>query len=588
MIRLLFFFIVLGVLAYGGMLLVQHPGHVSMNWFGYQIETSAALLVLAVAVAAIVAWIIFRVVVGLPSFMAYAARQRRREKGYAALSRGLVAVGAGDARAAGRASAQANRRLKNDPLALVLRAQAARLSGDDEGAVRAFQSLAQREDTRILGLRGLYAEASRRGDENAASQFAAAAHKMSALPWSAQAVLDHRARAGDWQGALASVEESVRLRLVDKATGQRQRAVLETAIADEKQGTEPDVALALAQAAIKRAPDLAPPVVLAARLLGRRGDIRKASKLIERAWPKCQHPDIAQAYMDVRPGDSTSDRLARAKTLMGIASFDPVSRMTVARAALANKDFAAARSAMEPLVAEGRRPTIGMCRLMAEIEEAEHGDIGQWREWLARASRAALDPAWIADGIVYDAWGPVSPTTGHLDAFRWQVPAERLGPAMEAMPASLDRGLSVARGSNESNASLPSPARPADEPASAEPMLPPARPTEPDVGAPAAAELAVAEPASAGSAEPGEPSPVRPGSPAPERLDAANGRSVPGDVVGEARASVNDGGVPAMVERHEDGPLVEPAQPERGREVAPVATPPVQDAPRERGMYSSG
>ena len=32
----------------------------------------------------------------------------------------------------------------------------------------------------------------------------------------------------------------------------------------------------------------------------------------------------------------------------------------------------------------------------AELEEAEHGDNGLWREWLARASRAALDPAWMA------------------------------------------------------------------------------------------------------------------------------------------------------------------------------------------------
>ena len=41
---------------------------------------------------------------------------------------------------------------------------------------------------------------------------------------------------------------------------------------------------------MKRAPDLAPPVVLAARVLSRRGDIRKAAKLIEKAWPQCQHP----------------------------------------------------------------------------------------------------------------------------------------------------------------------------------------------------------------------------------------------------------------------------------------------------------
>ena len=85
MIRLLLFFVGLALLAYGGMWLVQHPGHVSLDWFGYQIETSAALLVLVIGVAAIVGWFVLRIVLGLPSFVRIAARQRRREKGYAAL-----------------------------------------------------------------------------------------------------------------------------------------------------------------------------------------------------------------------------------------------------------------------------------------------------------------------------------------------------------------------------------------------------------------------------------------------------------------------------------------------------------------------
>ncbi len=484
MIRLLIFFVLLAVLAYGGMLLVQHPGHVDMNWFGYEVRTSAALLVIAVAVAAIVVWVVFRIIVGLPSFVRLAARQRRREKGYAALSRGLVAVGAGDARGATRASAQASRHLGDDSLALMLEAQAAHLGGNVGGAVRAFQNLAQREETRILGLRGLFAEASRRGDDEAARHFAAAAHKAAPLPWSAQAVLEHRAGASDWEEALATVETSVAGKLVDKETGERQRAVLETAIAYDKEGTAPDAALALARAAIRRAPDLAPPIVLAAHLLSRRGDIRKAAKLIEKAWPQCQHPDIAQAYLDVRPGDSTTDRLARAKTLMGISSFDPVSRVAVARAALANTDYAAARAAMAPLVGEGKRPTVRMCLLMAEVEEAEYGDIGQWREWLARASRASLDPAWVADGIVYDHWSPVSPTSGKLDAFRWQVPAERLGPAMEAMPALRPREPALTSSSTGTASLL---------------KLGPA-PTEPDIGAPAAAELSMTPPNPHGAA----------------------------------------------------------------------------------------
>ena len=434
MIRVVLFLFSLAVLTWGGVWLIHHPGHVELNWFGAIVSTSAALLVIAIAVAAILIWTIARFVLGFPSFVSVFARQRRREKGYAALSRGLIAVGAGDARTAGKASSQASKHLRNDPLALMLRAQAAHMNEDGSEARTAFEALAQRDDTRVLGLRGLHAEASRRGDDEAARHFASAAHRVAPLPWSAQAVLEHRASSGDWEQALATVETSIAAKLVDKATGERQRAVLETAIAYDRELSAPEDALKLARSAMKRAPDLAPAVVVAANLLSRRGDIGKASKLIEKAWPRCQHPEIARAYLDVRPGDSTSDRLARARTLMGIASFDPVSRMVVARAAMATGAFDQTRSAMAPLIAAGKQPTVRMCHIMAELEEAEHGDNGQWREWLARASRAPLDPAWVADGVVYDHWAPASPTTGKLDAFQWQVPAERTGPAMDAMP----------------------------------------------------------------------------------------------------------------------------------------------------------
>ena len=50
---------------------------------------------------------------------------------------------------------------------------------------------------------------------------------------------------------------------------------------------------------------------------------------------------------------------------------------------------------MEPLVGEGKRPTVKMCLLMAELEEAEHGDhrlvARVARPRLARRARSGLD-----------------------------------------------------------------------------------------------------------------------------------------------------------------------------------------------------
>jgi len=95
----------------------------------------------------------------------------------------------------------------------------------------------------------------------------------------------------------------------------------------------------------------------------------------------------------------------------------------VARAAIDASEFARAREALAPFI---EAPTQRVAMLMAEIERTEHGDSGKARAWTLRAVRARHDPAWTADGYVSDRWRPVSPVSGRLDAFQWQVPVSAL------------------------------------------------------------------------------------------------------------------------------------------------------------------
>jgi HemY protein len=435
MIRILIFLALLALAALGIAWIVDQPGEVSVTWLGMHADTSVGVglgLLVAAAIVINVVWTIIRFVFKLPSLMSLAAKARRRARGYAALSRGMIAAGAGDARAARKSAAEAKKHLHDEPLATLLSAQAAQLSGDRARAEAAFSQLAESHDTKLLGLRGLHVEAQRRGDLEAAHHFAHEAHAVAPLPWSAKAVLDHHTANEQWELALAALESHVDAKLVDKKTGERQRAVLETAIALDKATTAPDEALRLAQAALKHAPGLEPAVALAARLLARKGDLRKAAKLVEQAWPRSPHPDLAAVYLDLRPGDSGLDRLAKAQNLVRIAPREAESRLALARAALAVRKFDVARDAMAPLIAEDERPTAGMCLIMAELENAEHGDHGQVRQWMARASRAPRDAVWMADGVAAAAWAPASPVTGRLDAFVWQSPPERIEIAPDA------------------------------------------------------------------------------------------------------------------------------------------------------------
>ena len=116
------------------------------------------------------------------------------------------------------------------PLTLLLGAQAAQLAGDRAAAERTFHVMAGRDDTKLLGLHGLYIEAQRREDFSAARLYAEEAAKHAPAPaWAGLAVLEFRCAVGDWTGALERLERNMKSGLVDRVAYRRQRAVLLTA-----------------------------------------------------------------------------------------------------------------------------------------------------------------------------------------------------------------------------------------------------------------------------------------------------------------------------------------------------------------------
>src|SRR5262245_18182600 len=422
MIRVIFYLIVVAALALGLVWMADRPGEVAITWQGTRIDTSVLVLIAAVAavvVAAVILWSILRAIARAPETIARYRRYRRGVRGYLAVSRGLIAVGSGDARAAKRLTTEAVRIAPREPLTLLLAAQSAQLSGDHDTAVATFQDMADRDDTRVLGLHGLFVEAQRRADHVAALTYAEEAARHVSVPvWAAQAVLEFRCVAGDWSGALDRLDRNLRSRLIDRRTYRRQRAVLLTAQAQALAPTDRERATALAREAAKLAPDLVPAAVLAGRLLGEAGERRKGARTIERAWYANPHPDLADAYVALRPGDSARQRLIRVEALAAKGPTDAEAALAVARAALDAKEFAVARTALAPYTAA---PLKRVAAIMAELEMAQ-GDEGRAREWMARALNARRDPAWTADAFVSDHWLPISPVSGRLDAFEWTDP----------------------------------------------------------------------------------------------------------------------------------------------------------------------
>lgn len=525
MIRILFFLAVVFLLGLGFAWLADRPGDLVMTLGGYQYRVS--LMVAAVAATALVAavmivWWLLKAIWRSPYAIARYFRVRRRDRGYQALSTGMIAAGAGDATLARTKNKEAMKLIRSDqePLIHLLDAQASLLEGDHEAAREKFDAMLDDPETRLLGLRGLYLEAERLGDKEASRHYAARAAEIAPhLVWAAHAAIEDRAAEEDWDGALKLLDAQKPTRQGEREALARRRAILLTAKALSTMETDQTGARNAALEANRLLPDFAPAAVAAAQALIRQGDVRKASKILEAAWKVEPHPEIADIYIHARHGDAVLDRLTRARRLQSLRQNNPESALAVARAALDAGDYVEARKAAESAIR--MQPREGAYLLLADIEEAETGDQGRVRQWLAKAIRAPLDPAWVADGFVSDRWAPISPVTGRLDAFEWRAPMERLGQMIE--PA--DQRLAIASPHSDvpeaEFAAEEVTSGPADEPVIDVSAAPAAKP------APAAAEPAA-------EAKPDETTDTSPASaPAEER---ATGTAANGDATTEGPA----------------------------------------------------
>ena len=186
MIRLIALLLVWGTLGVAGAWLAE-SGMVDIQWGDYDVRIHGGLLVAAlvtVVIAAVVVYELWHWLVGIPGRRRERTRHRREVMGYQALAHGMVAAASGDAVAAAERSRQSIRLLEDEPAALLLQAQTAQLEGKDDVAQLKFKTMLDASPTEFLGLRGLLADAVKRGAYDEALELARRAHRLRpTTPW---------------------------------------------------------------------------------------------------------------------------------------------------------------------------------------------------------------------------------------------------------------------------------------------------------------------------------------------------------------------------------------------------------------------
>ena len=426
-IRFLVFIIILSFLA---SMLADSPGEVSLEWLGYKVDTSVAILIFVTVLFGIILTFFYNTWINLkkaPNRLFKIRRDWRRERGYKALTQGMVAVAAGDAQEARRLAKKAEDLLAEPPLTMLLSAQAAQLSGDDEAAGKFFKSMSERKDTKYLGIHGMLNQAIQTGDKGVALELAEKAHDLKPKTDNVSRTLfELQVQSGSWSDADGTTRKAIKNKNIDDTIGRRRRAVIAYQLSLEAStGGKMSEALNLAKRANNLVDGFIPATMQMARLLQAAGKRRKAASVIEEMWVKNPHPQLAEVMEELSSGTGVQETM---RTIEQLASYNKdhiESHLAIAKAALKAQMWLEARDHLNATILQQKtNPSARICRYMAELEEGEKSDIESSREWLKKAAMAEPDNAWNCDqcGQVTAEWEPLCKHCQGFDTLNWRTP----------------------------------------------------------------------------------------------------------------------------------------------------------------------
>lgn len=432
MIRLILYLVLVILAALAAAWFADNPGRIAIDWLGYRAETSMAalaFLLFALFFTGMALQRLFTLITRDLPFSKEKRRKRRLEKGYDALNDAMVALSAGDRKAARHLTDRAARMLPAQPLTHVMAAEAARLMDDHETAKAHYKALTQDDRAAFLGLRGLIGEARADGDEEEARALAAKAVELRPKSqWTLQTLFDHDIKATEWERALATLSRMLKAGTVDKARYAADRAALLYARAVEADlAGQADIARKLAEEAAKTNPALIPAIALAARLFIAGGKSKHAEKLLQTGWKAAPHPMLLDMWHALAPNETSTARLNRIKRLITLNPDHPESHLALAAAALEAEDTALARKATESALANGDRRAFLLRAALAEKDG--NGDLAQsWRDKAAShagpyAAIAAHVASWQCSHCksTRPRWSPICPSCGAFNSLSWNA-----------------------------------------------------------------------------------------------------------------------------------------------------------------------
>ena len=432
--KIVVFIALVAAASLGAIQLLELEGGVRVVVAGQEFNLTPLKSVIALILLVIAIWILLKLaslviavlkaINGDETAITRYFNKSRQEKGYRALSEGMLALASGEGDLAIAKVSRAEKFLRKPALTNLITAQAAEMSGDRRKAEQVYKRLLKNEKTRFVGVRGIMKQKLSDGDTDTALKLAETAFALKPRHEEIQdTLLKLQADNADWKGARATLKAKLKYGNLPRDIHKRRDAVLALSeargILDEGNDIE---AREAAIEANRLSPDLVPAAVLAARGYIEQGSNRNAARVIRKAWSVRPHPDLAAAFAAIEPDETPAERLKRFAKLLRQHPDHRETRLLEAELHLVAEDFPAARRALADLVETD--PDARVLTIMAAIERGEGASDAVIRGWLARALSAPRGPQWVCDNChhIHAEWAPACENCQSFDTLSWTSP----------------------------------------------------------------------------------------------------------------------------------------------------------------------
>ena len=329
MIKIIWNAFLLGVIALAAAWLSNNPGSLKLEWIGYSVQTSVAVVIGSV----IIIYAVFYAFLAKPILLVsqkisfWLGADKRAQKiaksqitkevdRYTLLGKGLTALAAGDIPAAEKLSGQIRKSFADDGTKItVFQAQLAEAKNNTAEAMRLYTALTEHPETYLLGMRGKIRLYRLTGNIAKALELCSELLTIKNPPsWLLSESFELQIQEKQWKQAIITLEKAYKQDLFDKLTAKRLKA---SVLLEQAAGMPEEVEREkLIRQAHETDETFVRAAIQTAELDVRAGQIKKARRLLQKLWRISPSWAVYEVYLTLTAKETPIEAVKDVEELM--------------------------------------------------------------------------------------------------------------------------------------------------------------------------------------------------------------------------------------------------------------------------------